>query len=59
MKDKQVVYVFVGDGLGVPGLPHEMTQTQADAQGVGAQLAACIAAGVYVEKTVGKTVKEK
>ena len=59
MKDKAIVYVFVGDGLGVPGLAHEMTQAQADAAGNGALLAECIAAGVYVEKTVGKTVKEK
>ena len=50
VKDKPVVYVFVGDGLGVPGLPHEVTQEQAEADGVGTQLAACIAAGMYVEK---------
>ena len=50
MKDKPVVYVFVGDGLGVPGLAREISQEQAEAEGVGALLADAIAAGVYVEK---------
>ncbi|PKN93017.1 MAG: hypothetical protein CVU44_11335 [Chloroflexi bacterium HGW-Chloroflexi-6] len=59
MKEKAIIYVFVGDGLGVPGLAHEITQAQADADGVGELLTQCISLGVYVEKTVGKTVKEK
>jgi hypothetical protein len=44
------VYVYVGDGLGVPGLAHEISQAQAEAQGVGDTLAACIALGMYVVK---------
>jgi hypothetical protein len=47
MSDKAIVYVFVGDGLGVPGLAHEITQEQAEVEGVGALLAECIEKGVY------------
>lgn len=57
MADKAVVYTYVGEGLGVPGLAHEITQEQAEAEGVGALLKDCIALGVYVEqveKTTGK-----
>jgi len=50
VKDKAIVYVFVGDGLGVPGLAHEITQEQAEADGVGGLLKDCIEKGVYRER---------
>lgn len=42
-------YKFVGDGLGVPGLPHEITDTEADELGVSDLLLAAIANGNYAE----------
>lgn len=50
MADKAVVYTYVGDGLGVPGLAHEITQEQADADGLGELLAQCIETGMYRER---------
>jgi len=53
------VYVYAGDGLGVPGLAHEISQEQAEADGVGELLKACIEIGVYVEKVEKATGKGK
>ena len=42
-------YVFVGEGLGIPGLPHRITTTTiAGAPELVEPLAQAIAAGVYV-----------
>lgn len=41
------VYKYRGDGLGVPGLPHQITQAEAEQLGVAELLAEAIAAGVY------------
>lgn len=41
------VFVFVGDGLGIPGLPHRITQTQADALGLSSVLSEAIRNGIY------------
>lgn len=41
------VYVFVGDGEGVPGLPHQVTVSEAEALGVADLLKAAIANGNY------------
>lgn len=46
-------YKFVGDGLGVPGLPHEITEEQAHRLGVQDQLGEALKNGNYEE------VKEK
>jgi hypothetical protein len=59
MKSDQIIYVYDGDGLGVPGLPREITQAQADADGCGELLKNAIDLGVYVEKTVKTTGKAK
>lgn len=42
-------YRFVGDGLGIPGLPHEVTAEEAKVLGVEDILAAAVARGVYQE----------
>ena len=40
-------YVYCGDGLGVPGLPHVVTGADAAALGVAEILQAAIEAGTY------------
>lgn len=54
MAEKKVVsekiYVFCGDGLGIPGLPHELTIPAAQALGVLGLLQACIERGTYIDK---------
>ena len=40
---------FMGDGLGIPGLPHEITAEEAKALGVEDILAAAVARGAYQE----------
>ncbi len=42
-------YRYAGDGLGVPGLPHEITTSQAVELGVDEILRQAAEAGVYVE----------
>lgn len=42
-------YKYVGDGLGVPGLPHEISDEEAQEQGVSELLHAAIENGSYVE----------
>lgn len=51
-KHKQIqaqpeIYRFVGDGLGVPGLPHEISRSEAQDLGVEELLDQAIQAGVY------------
>lgn len=41
-------YKFVGDGAGVPGLPHEISDEEAEALGVADILKAAIENGRYV-----------
>ena len=43
-------YIYVSDGLGVPGLPHELTDRDAKALGVADILKAALEAGTYQEK---------
>jgi hypothetical protein len=60
MKSKlpeNTIYRFCGNGLGVPGLPHEMTRAQAAELKVTEQLDAAIAAGVY-QPIAAEAVKE-
>ncbi len=42
-------YRFVGEGPGIPGLPHEITAEEAKALGVEDVLAAAVARGAYQE----------
>jgi hypothetical protein len=48
MEDKN--YVYVGDGLGIPGLPHAITESQAKAAGLWELLKEAIERGYYVEQ---------
>jgi hypothetical protein len=47
-------YHFIGEGAGVPGLPHELTEEGARALGVEGLLQAALANGNYVEITPTK-----
>lgn len=42
-------YKFVGEGMGVPGLPHEITDEQARADGVEKLLKQAVMLGFYEE----------
>ena len=42
-------FKFVGGGLGVPGLPHEVTDEQAKQDGLEVLLAEAVKNGLYVE----------
>jgi len=42
-------YRYVGAGLGVPGLPHELTEEEAKAAGLEHLLADALKAGTYEE----------
>jgi len=44
-------YKFIGEGEGVPGLPHEITDEEAAALGVSDVLKAAVENGSYVEHT--------
>lgn len=50
-------YIYVGEGAGVPGLPHEVTDDQAEALGAIDILTQAIANGSY--KLVGPEKKAK
>ena len=41
-------YKYIGDGAGVPGLPHEISDEEAQAQGLSDLLMAAVANGSYV-----------
>lgn len=56
-------FIYIGGGDGVPGLPHEITDAQAQADGLNDLLNSAVEAGVYVEKKAeaekpAKTKKE-
>jgi hypothetical protein len=42
-------YKFIGAGMGVPGLPHEITDEQAKADGVDKLLDQAVTLGLYEE----------
>jgi hypothetical protein len=42
-------YIFCGEGAGVPGLPHEINDQEADERGLRDLLQAAIEAGNYTE----------
>lgn len=42
-------YKYVGDGMGVPGLPHLISDQEAERLGVSALLAEAIKNGSYIE----------
>ena len=56
MKDS-TVYVYVGEGLGVPGLPHRLTPGEAEALGVAELFKAAIENGSYRPETVKAAVE--
>lgn len=51
MAEKKVksnaTYVYCGDGLGVPGLPHRVTREEAEARGKLADFEAAVERGDY------------
>jgi hypothetical protein len=47
-KDTETVYVYIGDGLGIGGLPHRVTRAEAIQMQAEKELDAAIEAGVYV-----------
>ena len=51
-------YIFNGDGIGIPGLPHEITKDEANAAGVGDILAAAIKAGRYKQVRPPRKTKQ-
>lgn len=51
MKNEKV-YVFVGKGAGIPGLPHQVTKKEAENRKVGKLLDIVIERGTYVEKKI-------
>ncbi len=52
------IYKYVGDGLGVPGLPHQITEDEAKQLGISEILKDAIAAGNYKLETTKKKPKE-
>jgi hypothetical protein len=44
---EETIYKFVGKGLGVPGLPHVLTESEAQRRGVLELLEAALANGNY------------
>ena len=51
-QDPNAIYAFVGEGEGIPGLPHELTIAEAEASGMADILAAAIERGTYRAKKV-------
>jgi hypothetical protein len=45
-------YKYVGDGMGVPGLPHEISDEEVEALGVTELLKAALENGSYVEAAI-------
>lgn len=56
MTDKQ--YRYIGDGEGIPGLPHLLTAAWAEQHGVLGLMQDAIAAGKYEEITPKKAGKD-
>lgn len=53
-------FIYIGDGDGIPGLPHEITDEQAKAEGLTDLLNAAVKNGAYVEKKAAeKPVKKE
>lgn len=54
------IYKYVGDGMGVPGLPHEISDEEAQALGVVELLNEAVKNGSYVEvKPAAKSAGKK
>ena len=52
-------YIFCGEGSGVPGLPHRVSKSEAEALGVADLLDAAIANGNYKPEAQPKRVARK
>ena len=57
--DEHTIYVYIGGGLGIPGLPHRVTRAEAVKMKSEPQLDAAIQAGVYVIEKAAKPAKEE
>lgn len=53
---EEKIYVFIGEGAGIPGLPHEVTKAEAAVRKVGDVLEEALKKGVYAEKK-GKSLE--
>jgi hypothetical protein len=51
------IFIYTGDGEGLPGLPREVSENEAAERGLTDVLQAAIAAKVFVEKKVVKVPK--
>lgn len=51
MKEIEGIYVYTGSGMGIPGLPHEISKNEAQRLGVFALLTDAIQNGSYKPKT--------
>ena len=52
-QEKPQIYVYVGDGLGIPGLPHVVSIALAEALGMSDVLQGAIKNGTYIPKPNG------
>ena len=52
-------YKFVGEGAGVPGLPHEITEEEAEALGLSELLEAAVENGNYREEGGGLQIRRE
>lgn len=52
-------YIYVGGGDGIPGLPHQITDQQAAAEGLTELLNSAIDSGAYIEQADEKPAKKK
>ncbi len=57
--DDDEIYVYVGDGLGIPGLPHRLSRTEAEKQQVLKAFDDAIDAGVYVLESATEPKQDK
>ena len=53
------VYEFTGDGAGVPGLPHVISEEEAEQLGLAGLLQAAIENGNYRERKAPQSAKKK
>ena len=47
--EQNIKFIFVGEGAGVPGVPHEVTREEADQLGALKEFEAALERGLYVK----------
>lgn len=52
-------YIYVGGGDGIPGLPHQITDQEAAAEGLTELLNSAIESGAYIEQADEKPARKK